>query len=264
MPHWTEQAHTLYQDGCDSVQVSVVKLQGSGPRAAGSRMIVTAEQIFFSIGGGNLEMQAIEQARQLLDQRQADPLLEEFALGASRGQCCGGRVTLLFEPVLLPQQSLLLLGGGHVAQALAPLLAAMPIRFQWVDSRAQMHIDPQPGCELQADLSDSVSEMPAQSLYLIMTHDHRLDLTLCEHILQRNDARFLGVIGSRSKAARFRHQLHNRGFSTAQIDTLNCPVGLPGIEGKRPVEIAVAVAAQIMKLYQTTHNESSLQAITQP
>lgn len=260
MLHWTEQAHRLYQDGCDSVQVSIVKLQGSGPRAAGSRMLVTADQVFYSIGGGNLEFQAIDQARKMLTQPQAEPHLQEFALGASRGQCCGGRVQLLFEPVFTVTAQLLLIGGGHVAQALAPLLKQMPLQLQWVDNRAQMPIQQDQHCRIEDDLSDAVAAMPAQSIYLIMTHDHALDLELSQQILKRNDARFLGVIGSRSKAARFQHQLRDRGFSPTQMQSFHCPLGNLNIKGKQPIEIAVSIAAQIIELYQQS-TEQHLQSV---
>jgi xanthine dehydrogenase accessory factor len=81
-----------------------------------------------------------------------------------------------------------------------------------------------------------------------MTHSHDLDLAITEAILRRADFAYAGVIGSASKWARFRHRFEARGLPSAAVERLTCPIGLPGIEGKEPEVIAVAVVAQLLAL----------------
>ena len=97
---------------------------------------------------------------------------------------------------------------------------------------------------------DQVEKANPGSCFLVMTHHHGMDLALTEAILKRGDALYLGVIGSVTKSRRFRQRLSQRGFTDDQLHDLHCPMGKVGIKGKRPIEIAIAIAAQIMELYQ--------------
>jgi xanthine dehydrogenase accessory factor len=146
--------------------------------------------------------------------------------------------------------ALWLYGAGHVGQALVRVLAPMPLRIVWIDSR--------PDC-LPADAGDSVELMPAcdpevtialapaGTHFLIMTHSHALDYALCRGVLEHNRFGSVGVIGSRSKAARFRSRLARDGLCTGRIAALACPIGIDGIHAKDPAIIAVAVAAQLLQ-----------------
>ena len=97
---------------------------------------------------------------------------------------------------------------------------------------------------------DEVDDQPAGSYYLVMTHNHQLDLELCARILRRGDARYFGVIGSRTKRKRFDYRLKERGFDDAALASMICPIGLPEVTGKHPAEIAVSVAGQLIAAYQ--------------
>jgi xanthine dehydrogenase accessory factor len=79
-----------------AVLVTVAIVEGSGPREPGARMMVAAQQMAGTIGGGHLELRAIETARAMLREGRARHF-ERFALGPSLGQCCGGVVHLAFE-----------------------------------------------------------------------------------------------------------------------------------------------------------------------
>ena len=83
-----------------------------------------------------------------------------------------------------------------------------------------------------------------------MTHSHRLDRDLVEAILRRGDFAYCGLIGSRTKRRRFESRLEAKGLSEELLSRLTCPIGIPGITGKRPAEIAVAVAAQLLQLHE--------------
>ena len=133
---WMDAIARLRDSAESYVLITVIGVQGSTPRESGSKMLVTAGETFDTIGGGHLEFAAIEHARQLLLAGKDSQALEHFPLGARLGQCCGGRASLLFECFAARGPQVVLFGAGHVGRALAPLLAGLPLRLEWVDSRA--------------------------------------------------------------------------------------------------------------------------------
>lgn len=143
-----------------------------------------------------------------------------------------------------------LYGAGHVGQALARILAELPLRLTWIDSRAELFPAPEPeGVRIRrdADSLGTVSDAPAGTCFLVMTHSHPLDFALCQAILERSDFAWLGLIGSESKAARFRSRLKRAGVPPEALARLVCPIGIAGIESKWPAAIAVGVATQVMQ-----------------
>lgn len=250
--NWIQALAELDQKGTPAVLVTIVEQRGSTPRNNGSKMVVSSDHSFDTIGGGHLEYQAIRIARQLLEDEESQPRLESFSLGASLGQCCGGAHTLLFEPVRRIRLNIALFGAGHIGRALAPILATLPCNLRWIDSREQQFPSQIPaGVErLISDYPvDEVEELPAGSYFIVMTHNHQLDLQLAEKILSRGDFSYFGLIGSRSKRKRFEHRLRAKGFTAEQMAAMICPLGMPGVKGKLPAEIAVAVAAEIIATY---------------
>jgi xanthine dehydrogenase accessory factor len=144
-----------------------------------------------------------------------------------------------------------LYGAGHVGQALAGMLVQLPLHLQWLDSRTEQF--PSGAVDYSRVLSEpelvgSVSAAPAGTYFLVMTHDHALDYELCRAVLLRKDPAWLGLIGSQSKAARFRSRLRRAGFREPDIARLVCPIGVAGVKSKWPAAIAVAIAAQLMQL----------------
>ena len=97
MIRWLETLAPLLRAGTRAMLVVVGRVEGSGPREAGARMIVTGEDLFGTIGGGQLEFEAIDCARKALDGA-PDAFTKRYPLGPELGQCCGGVVTILFEP----------------------------------------------------------------------------------------------------------------------------------------------------------------------
>jgi xanthine dehydrogenase accessory factor len=93
-----------------------------------------------------------------------------------------------------------------------------------------------------------VAAMPADSYYLVMTHSHALDFEICDRILRRGDARYCGLIGSQSKRRRFEKRYRQQGMPQATLDELVCPIGVHGVGSKKPAEIAVAVAAEVLRI----------------
>ncbi|MDB5971745.1 MAG: Molybdenum cofactor sulfurylase [Hydrocarboniphaga sp.] len=145
-----------------------------------------------------------------------------------------------------------LYGAGHVGQAIAKLLMDLPLSLSWIDSRADAFPADLPDDidhRVVADPAASVASAPAGTRFLVLTHDHAQDYALCRAILARNDFAFAGLIGSASKAARFRSRLAREdGFDAARIARLVCPIGVAGIASKWPAAIAVGVVAQLLQL----------------
>ncbi|MBD9514812.1 xanthine dehydrogenase accessory protein XdhC [Pseudomonas sp. PDM22] len=250
--HWMEAIARLRDSAEPYVLITVIGVQGSTPRESGSKMLVTAGEAFDTIGGGHLEFAAIEHARQLLLAGKNSQALEHFPLGARLGQCCGGRASLLFECFAARGPQVVLFGAGHVGRALAPLLAGLPLRLEWVDSRAAEFPQTVPEgvrMRLLEEPEDAVHEAPPSSYFLVMTHNHPLDYAIAEAVLKRGDAGFLGMIGSRTKARRFQMRLEQHGYPQEVIAQMHCPIGLSEVPGKRPLEVAISVAAQVIARY---------------
>ncbi len=263
-------------DGRPAVLVSVTEAQGSAPREAGTRMLVAADALAGTVGGGHLELKAISLARGLLAPSGAEPgaavapLSVHFPLGPALGQCCGGAVTLALAPLDAaalaawpldgPMFHLQLYGAGHVGRAIVQALMPLPVRIDWIDEReaefarfAGAAAGPvAPGqaalrCVCVDAVEGEVRLAPPGAFYLVLTHEHDLDWRIAEAILRRGDFGYFGLIGSKTKRQRFIHRFEQRGLSASAIDRMTCPIGVPGIDGKAPEVIAAAVVAQLLQ-----------------
>jgi xanthine dehydrogenase accessory factor len=250
-------------EGIAGVVIEVVKTAGSVPREAGTRMLVSAAQAVGTIGGGHRELLAIQNARALLAGVPAfEPVERHYPLGPALGQCCGGSVTLRFArldarsaqawPAAAPRFFLQLYGAGHVGRAIVRLLSAIPCQVQWIDEReSEFPADAALPAHIERvcvePVEAEVDVAPPGAFYLVLTHRHDLDMRIAEAILRRGDFGYLGLIGSRTKRARFLHRYEQRGISAAALDRMTCPIGVPGIAGKEPDVIAVAAVAQLLQ-----------------
>jgi len=265
MSDWQQAVAALRQQQTPAVLVSVDSIVGSTPREPGARMIVTEQNFYGTIGGGNLEYQACRIARNQLQQDIEDGL-QRFPLGAGLGQCCGGLVNLMFER-LGPDSDwagiaeededieLYLFGAGHVGSALVRSLCDLPIRINWIDTRDDM-LPKQPPAGVNAICTDTpeaeIDAAAAGSYFLVMTHDHSLDQRLCEQILERDDFAYFGLIGSLSKRRNFETRMRRRGLDADKFERMTCPIGIGGITSKQPAQIAISVAAEILQVYDRT------------
>lgn len=243
------------------VRIRVIDARGSAPREAGAEMFVSHALEYGTIGGGQLEYMALDEARKLLgagvERRQMD-----VPLGPEIGQCCGGRVRLeLLRLDAAGQQAALrkadranlprvfVFGAGHVGRALARALAPLPLRAALVDSRAEeLAKAPLPGKILTAFPESEIRQAPPESAFVIATHDHALDFLLAGEALQRGDAAYVGMIGSATKRAKFTTWARR---NAAQIDTLalTCPIGMAGLGDKRPEVIAAFAATELLSIF---------------
>lgn len=257
--------------GEDAVLVTVDAARGSVPREEGAWMAVFANAVLGTIGGGHLEHEAVREARIRFQGTQgggdgaADSSLR-FALGPSLGQCCGGEVRLRLQRVSAADSQRLavrlrprlcpvaLFGGGHVGRALVRVMSDLPFGVHWIDSRDEVFPKDLPENVL-AEHSDpvqaAVPDLEPGSRVLIMSFSHAEDLDVLAACLlrqrQQADLPFLGLIGSQTKWATFRRRLRERGFDESEMAHVTCPIGVPGVVGKQPEVIAVAVAAQLLQ-----------------
>ncbi|HEY8608994.1 MAG TPA: xanthine dehydrogenase accessory protein XdhC [Noviherbaspirillum sp.] len=332
MNDWLQALLALGERGVPAVLVTVAGIAGSCPREPGAKMLVSAHGQFDTIGGGHLELRAVELARAMLAGGEARQLAR-FPLGPALGQCCGGVVHLAFElvdPATLPlfrglharwqgrqdswrlvaldggaaalldedgrllagtpgtpqpgaasstellrdagggrwladacrafRPHLLLFGAGHVGAAIVRALGELPCHVTWVDEREEL-FPPSLPPNTVAEVTDTPEALVAAAApgasYLVMTHSHALDQRLCEAILRRADAGWVGLIGSHTKRMQFEHRLRERGVPAAALETMVCPIGLPGIDGKQPAVIAASVCAQLLQAWEAQQAAAS-------
>ncbi len=244
------------------VLVTVTDVRGHAPREAGAKMVVSATSTWASIGGGNLEEEAVRRARELVTSGAVAPTsytasLSDKAPFQHGVQCCGGEVSVLLEPLTVVP-SVAIFGVGHVGLELARILARLELDLHLVDSRPD-HL----GADALAPLGDAVAavhthhvpvipelvlgELPPGTHVLVLTHDHAEDLAIIDAALRCNHLGPLGLIGSSAKWARFRTQLSAAGFAPEVVDRVRTPIGLPGVtSSKEPAAIAVSVAAELL------------------
>lgn len=248
----------------DCVLVEVTGAAGSTPRDTDAWMLVSPDSLFGTIGGGQLEYMAIDHGRRALKRGNAPDTLT-VPLGPEIGQCCGGRVALAFTRIDREKATMLIecsdleiasrphvyvFGAGHVGDALAMALSLVPVRTVLVDTRENelSAVADIPGIEtcLTAMPEAVVRDAPPGSAFVILTHDHALDFLIAAEALRRDDASYVGMIGSKTKRATFKNWLSREIGQPELFDRLVCPIGGTTVKDKRPAVIAALAAAEIM------------------
>ena len=243
--------------------VEVVRARGSTPREEGAWMLVAPAATLGTIGGGALEFMAIDRARAALAGEIATDAMD-VPLGPEIGQCCGGRVELAIRLMdeaarnaLLTRERaadarlphILVFGGGHVGHALSSAFALLPVRTIVVETRANA-LDGIPEAVetlLTPMPEEVVREAPSGSAFVVLTHDHALDFLIVAEALKREDAAYVGMIGSKTKKATFRSwYLKTAGGSAEAFNRLVSPIGGHDVNDKRPAVIAALAAAEII------------------
>jgi xanthine dehydrogenase accessory factor len=272
-------------NGEPSLWILVAATKGSVPRETGASMIVTATRRIGTIGGGHLELKAIEHARSMLAAASGTATQRHYPLGPALGQCCGGAVTVLFVPVNAALETLLptlrhaeatgqsfqweqrvdtgevvcvpiafaswpiwVFGAGHVGKAIIDVLATLPCQVMLVDERENEFPRALPS-NTRAVVSDrpadEVKHIPRGAQVLVLTHSHATDLEICFALLKRDDLAYCGLIGSATKAATFRKRFAQRGISEHDASRIICPIGNSALTSKHPGMIAVGVAMDL-------------------
>lgn len=249
-----------------TIVAELTAVRGSSPREAGTFMLISPTAQIGTIGGGALEYMVIDRARQVLrDGLHEDSL--DIPLGPEIGQCCGGRVDVALKRVteaeaqrlvakleaeLNARPHVYLFGSGHVGHALARALSALPLKVHVVDTRPEELTNLPDNVEAHAvAMPEAVARTaPAGSAFVILTHDHALDFLIAAEALQRADAPYVGMVGSKTKKAKFRSWYLGEGYPAAPLEWLVLPIGgkaFPhGLGDKRPEVIAALAAAEIL------------------
>lgn len=267
---WMDTAAELRNARVPAVLVTLASVRGHAPREAGAKLIVTADDLYGTIGGGNLEMTAVTRAREILASgsgkasggsgadAHAEPEMLTLRLNdkapAKYGrQCCGGEVMVLLEPLPIPA-SVAIFGIGNIGLELTRILSRHDIDLHVSDSRpeqlAALDALEAPVAKIRRTFAvvgeQVLTDLPTGTHVLIMTHDHAEDLHLCDAALTRGDLGSIGLIGSSAKWQRFRKNLITDGHEPEAVDVIDCPIGLPALPGKSPATIALSVAADLI------------------
>ena len=270
---WLQPVEYLREHRRPGVLVTLAAVRGHAPREAGAKMVVAADRTWGTIGGGNLEAQAVSRARLALDERRNEPetltiALSEKAPSEFGIQCCGGEVTILLEPLPV-SPAVAIFGLGHVGLELARILARHDLELHLVDTRPDQLAPERLGVLADARARVHVHrdvlvlpeivlrELPAGTHVLIMTHDHAEDAALCDAALRCPALGSIGLIGSAAKWARFRSRLADEGHAPEALGRITTPIGLPGIRGKDPATIALSVAAALVRAFEADRADAA-------
>lgn len=233
--------------------VTLARNLGSTPQELGARMIVTARGLFSgTVGGGKIEMAAIERAKGLIAESTATSSFHEWNLQTDLGMSCGGVVGMLFEIVRAESNwPVAIFGAGHVAQELVRLLLRLDCQITVVDSREEW-LEKLPTDSKLRRLhmptpEDYVSDLHPKTFVVIATMGHATDLPIIEKVLRSREFPYVGSIGSETKAKKLQAELRERGVATDRAATLHCPIGEP-IGRNTPPEIALSIASQLLRV----------------
>jgi xanthine dehydrogenase accessory factor len=233
--------------GAPGAMATVLERHGSAPGTPGQKLYLASDGTCAgSVGGGAVEHAVLRALGEIIRHPQAKHVVRTFKLGPELGMCCGGRVEVLLEPLgaLIPT---LIVGGGHVATALAPILSRLGFAITVVDERDAWASEGRiPGVKCITGEFDDVGTAvdPDRGICLVMTHDHQLDQAALEWALTRGFS-FIGGVGSRAKAERTRLRLEHKGYSKEAQQRIRMPLGVD-IGARSPEEIAVAIAAEMI------------------
>ncbi len=239
--------------------VTVTKVLGSAPCVVGSRMIVlTTDKVHGTVGGGKMEFQVIDKALEILNNNKIEVVT--YTLGPEYEQCCGGKVEILIEPMnKLPE--LFLFGAGHIGVEISNLLVGTPFQVNLIDSRKDWFINLELDaainiCEVQVEDFKTFSDVVrwGDNCYvLVLTHDHTIDFDIIAMAIPKK-TKYLGLIGSKTKAVRFNNMLINEMAIAEGMKNVVCPIGLK-IGGSTPKEIAISVVAELLQVHYSSTNK---------
>jgi xanthine dehydrogenase accessory factor len=210
---------------------------------AATRLVVTDDDVRGTLGDVALDSAAIGLARTRLAGAGDGAALVRFAKD--------GEAALLIHVERCDAFPVWLFGNGHVGRALVKVLGVVPARVTWLDSRAADFPEQVPA-NVEVVVTDAPEDelphAPAGAFVVVTTHSHAQDFALIEAALARDDWRYLGLIGSKSKRAQFERRLAARGFPAEAFARIRCPIGVGAVplRAKHPGAIAVAIAAELL------------------
>lgn len=248
---WLEAALACARTGASFALVSGV----AGAHEGTARLLVTADDARGTLGGNAIDSAAISLARTRLAGAARGAALVRFAQDAE--------ATLLVQVERPDPFPVIVFGNGHVGRALVAVLGVVPAEVRWVDARGAdfpQRVADHVHVVVSDAPEDELRDAPPGAFVVVTTHSHALDFTLIETALERDDWRYLGLIGSMSKRAQFERRLAARGGSLEAFARIRCPIGIEGaaIRSKHPGAIAVAIAAELLVVRETSARSTAL------
>jgi len=243
-----QQVAKLETDRIDFIMATVVESGGSTPRTSGARMAITNGTIIGTIGGGAVEHKVIIDARRLLMDDSRSTEMISVHLVRDLAMCCGGKMSIFLEKVTA-NPKLWIFGAGHIGTELAKLASLSGFDVAVVDDRDDWanpsRFNPETDV-IEDDPETIIKKTPpkADDFVVVVTHEHALDERLLRGLFPL-ETKFIGLIGSRGKWAKFTKRLESRGVSSQWLDTVSCPVGLD-IGAETPTEIALSIVAELI------------------
>jgi xanthine dehydrogenase accessory factor len=225
---WLTELRQLHDERCPVVVVTP-------DDSAFGHVLVTAEEIRQFGEASNIPQQVIATARRLIS-------------GGGEAVSLDG---YLLQPALPSAFNIAVFGAGHVGAATVKVLAGLNCSIRWIDSRRGVFPAVVAGNVTTVESADparEVAAMPPGTAYLVMTHSHPLDFDISDQVLRRGDTAYCGLIGSLAKRRRFERGMRKQGMADAALAHLTCPIGVSGITSKKPADIAIAVAAEILRI----------------
>jgi xanthine dehydrogenase accessory factor len=252
-----EQIIRLNRSGEAAVLVTVVDRSGSAPQDPGAKLLVTSQgNVFGTVGGGALESEAIETAKELLQKKTSG--LQKYSLGkrgspvdeVELGMMCGGSATLFYE-YLGKSDCIFIFGAGHVGKALLHHLKDSGSVVTVIDSREEMlkgvegavtlHVEDYGEIEKKVTVSDG-------SYLIVATHSHDSDFDVLKCIYSSPwRPCYVGALASKKKAQAMIQKLKEEIGEGVDLQNLYMPVGLD-LGGRSVDEIAVSIIAEIQSL----------------
>ncbi|UMZ74779.1 XdhC family protein [Natranaerofaba carboxydovora] len=248
-----EYLHHCLENNKPAVLATVTHSKGSTPARIGAKMIVFEDGgTKGTIGGGALEARIIEEAKKVLETKEAKfvhyDLNEKDA--EALGMVCGGEVSLFVEPILTAPK-LVIVGAGHISQCISHYTKLLDFETVVIDDRkefASREKFPDADNIIADDIEKALEEININSAtyVVLVTRGHKHDQIALEKVINK-DAKYIGMIGSKRKIKVIFDNLKQKGIPQERLDQVYAPIGLD-IGGDRPSEIAVSIVAQLIKV----------------
>uniref|UniRef100_A0A7C4Y548 XdhC family protein n=1 Tax=candidate division WOR-3 bacterium TaxID=2052148 RepID=A0A7C4Y548_UNCW3 len=242
MIEFYEKMLELMRSGKEFVLVKVVDRKGPAPTETGSSMIVFEDgSIFGTIGGGNLEYEAIKEAKERFKTKEnglKDYKLDEIDM------VCGGNVTIYFQ-VFKARINVFIFGLGHIGISLLYHLKNLGYAVKLIDTREQSI----PEYIRVNKYEDFFNEntIREDDFIVIATYSHDEDFKILKEIYKRNlKVKYLAIVASKNKIKIFKEEIM-REFGNVDFSFLYSPAGLD-IGGKTPDEIAISIISEMQSV----------------
>ena len=251
------------KDGKTVALCTITKKTGSGQAKIGTRILVTEDAKMFghfgtpaigTIGGGELERAVMKEALKAIKEGKSKSLkfsLSEKARGdeLKTGLWCGGTMTI-FMDVIEPKPELLIVGSGHVALQIYKIAELLGFNVTVIDDTKKTLTKsrfPRAKIIYNKSFRKALGTVKTgANTYIAIVHgEPKHDLAAMRRFVKEKTA-YLGLLGSANKIAKLGEILRKDGVPTKSIDRIHAPIGL-GINARTPEEIAVSIAAELIK-----------------